>query len=97
MKRLLILCLALSLSLIPLPSASANSSTYQTFYKLMSKMWSSSKTPFSPQNIKKNGGRLLFCSNLRIAAERDSGVILSRFQRGEFIDACADFLKSKGR
>ena len=97
MKRFLGICLALSILLFPLPSASAKSSTYQKFYKMMSNLWKSSQTPFSPQNIKKSGGRLLFCSDLRIAAERDSGVSLTRSQRGDFIDACVDFLKAKGR
>jgi hypothetical protein len=63
----------------------------------MSNMWKINKAPFSSQNIRKSGSRLLFCSDMRIAAERDTGVRLSRVDRGDFIDACVDFLKSKGR
>ncbi len=97
MKRIITVFLAFSLMLVPIPTASAKSPTYQKFYKLMSNLWKSNQAPFSPQNIKKSGSRLLFCSDMRIAAERDSGVSLTRSQRGDFIDACVDFLKSKGR
>ena len=64
---------------------------------MMSDLWKYDQTPFSTQNIKKHGGRLLYCSDLRIAAQADSGVTLTRTQRGDFIDACVDFLKLKGR
>jgi hypothetical protein len=97
MKRILCACLAFTLVLLPVQTASAKSPTYQKFYKLMSNLWKANQAPFSTQNIRKSGSRLMFCSDLRIAAENESGVRLSRSDRGDFIDACVDFLKSKGR
>jgi hypothetical protein len=41
-------------------------------------------------------GRLLFCSDMRIAAKRGTRVRLSRGNREDFIDAYVDRLKSKG-
>lgn len=97
MRRITAVFLIVALCAFPLSNAEAKTPTYQRFYKMMNELWRSSSAPFSVQNIQAHGGRILYCSDLRIATEQDTGITLTYSQKGDFVQACSDFLKSKGR
>ena len=78
-------------------SKAPNTTSYARFYDLFTRLWKVDPAPFSQSRIDQNGGRIRYCSNLRIASENDTGVKLNDSDRIDFVAACSDFLRSKGR
>ena len=74
-----------------------NSPIYDRSYALMESLYSSPDSPFTDYWInQQNGGKVSYCDLFEKAAEQDAGVTLDAIQTQDWVNACIDFLTSKG-
>lgn len=78
-------------------SFETNSPVYDSAYRLMETLYSSPESPITDYWInQENGGKVSYCVRLEKAAEQDAGVTLDAVQTQDWVNACIDFLTSKG-